>query len=184
MLVDSGSTVGSVGCGVGAGWPARAGARAGDGRLHRSRSSWWADVSLGTRLRIAESQPILLIGEADRHQQSSEAEKADDAIALAEVAHVIEEGLGDGEDQQEQRLPADEGRALPETDREQAGTVHHEEGRDRESLLELSFGVARRDGAMRSSSRTQERMAMRLIAMMEPRRCVTSSANAASSGRR
>ena len=82
-----------------------------------------------------------MIGEADGHEQCTEAKEAQDAIALAEVAQVVEEGLGDGEDQQDERLPADEGRALPEADGQQSGSVEHQEGGDGEGLLEVGLGV-------------------------------------------
>ena len=72
-------------------------------------------------------------------------DEAYDAIALTEVAHVIEKGFGDGEDDEDKRLPADEGRAFPEADSKQDSSVEHQERGDGEGSLEVGFGVG--DGA-------------------------------------
>jgi hypothetical protein len=48
-----------------------------------------------------------LIGEADGHEESAEDEEAEDAVALAEVAQVVEEGFADGEDEEDERMKAD-----------------------------------------------------------------------------
>jgi len=85
---------------------------------------------------FAKGEPVFLVGEADGHQECSEAEETDSAVAVAEVAHVVDEDFADGEDEQEEGLPADEGGTLPEADREQGGSVEHEEDGDGEGALQ------------------------------------------------
>ena len=85
---------------------------------------------------FAKGEPVFLVGEADGHQECSEAEETDSAVAVAEVAHVVDEDFADGEDEQEEGLPADEGGTLPEADREQGGSVEHEEDGDGERPLQ------------------------------------------------
>jgi len=77
---------------------------------------------------IAEGEPVFLIGEAYCHQQRTEAEKAEDAVALAEIAEVVQKRFGDGEDEKDESLPADESGALPEADSKQTCSIEHKEG--------------------------------------------------------
>ena len=89
--------------------------------------------------RLTKRQPILLVGEADGHQQRSETEKTENTISLAQVARVVKKGFADREDQQDQRLPADEGGTLPEADRQQACAIQHKECGDGERPLQIGL---------------------------------------------
>ena len=82
-----------------------------------------------------EVEPVLLVGEGDGHEEGTETKEAGDAVALAEAGDVPEEDFEDGEDEEEEGLPADEGGTTPEAGSEEGGSVEHEEGGDSEGAL-------------------------------------------------
>ena len=57
-------------------------------------------------LQTPEVQPVLLVDKAHSKQQRPEAEEADDAIALAQLAHIHQENLANGDGEKNQYLPA------------------------------------------------------------------------------
>src|SRR5438067_6991593 len=74
--------------------------------------SYRSDAAFTGRLSFAlgrQLQPIALVHKRDGQQEDAQDNEADDAVGTIELGDVVDEDFHDGDGNQDQSLPADEG---------------------------------------------------------------------------
>src|ERR1700690_4491161 len=93
--------------------------------------------------------PAALIEEGDGEQNRAEDDEGSNAVASLKSGAVVEEYLGTGDCQQHNRLPTQECRLLPESNKHESAAVEHPDGRVSEVARDVQAAPIRRVKVLR-----------------------------------